>query len=113
MRGGEVVAYDPTRRRNARAIVDAASLGWLQPSDLVLDLTHKTGRFWSEWRPDPAVGGRLVRSDLDSSGELWAGGHLDMVADALALPDVWRQRADVTVWMPVILDQSGTVDDQS
>lgn len=96
----EVVAFDPTRRRNARAIVDAASLGWLRPSDLVLDPTHEKGRFWREWRPDPAVGGRLVRSDLDPSGELWAGGHLDMVADALDLPDVWRRRADVTVWDP-------------
>ncbi len=44
MRGGEIVAFDPDRRRNARAIVDAASLGWLRPSDLVLDLTHEKGR---------------------------------------------------------------------
>jgi hypothetical protein len=100
MTGDEIVAFDPSRRRNARAIVDAVALGWLRPSDLVLDLTHEKGRFWRSWQPDPCVGGRLVRSDIDSSGELWTGGHLDMVADALYLPDVWRRRADVTVWDP-------------
>lgn len=55
-----VLAYDPTRRTNARAIVDLVTLGRLDPSDRVLDTTYGLGRFWSAWRP-----GELVAFDLD------------------------------------------------
>lgn len=53
-----VCAFDPTRKRNAKAIREFAQLGLIGPT--VLDLTHNVGRFWREWEPKV-----LVRMDLD------------------------------------------------
>jgi len=55
-----VLAYDPNRRTNARAVVDLVSLGRLKASDSILDSTYGLGRFWRDWRPVD-----LVAVDLD------------------------------------------------
>lgn len=47
---GEILAFDPDRRTNGRAIADAAKLGWLP--EPVIDVTYGKGRFWSEYTPE-------------------------------------------------------------
>ena len=44
-----VLAFDPDRRTNSRAMSDAARLGWV--GDRVLDLTYGRGAFWIEYKP--------------------------------------------------------------
>lgn len=68
-----VMAFDPTRTRNARAIADAATLGFLNGT--VCDLTHNAGRFWQQFTPD-----RLVRCDIDPTMPV------DVVCDCGATP---------------------------
>lgn len=68
-----IKAFDSTRRTNARAIADLASLGLIGAS--VLDMTHNQGRFWRMWQPET-----LVRMDLDEKM------RIDVQADARRLP---------------------------
>lgn len=85
---GPVLAFDPVRRTNARLIVDAHHLGYLDATTTVLDVTYGTGRFWSDWRPP-----LLVTSDLDPRVEV------DVRWDFTRLPppDRW---CDVVVFDP-------------
>lgn len=68
-----VKAFDPSRRTNAQAIAEFASLGMIGAS--VLDMTHATGRFWRTWQPK-----WLVASDVN--GEM----PINVQADAQHLP---------------------------
>ena len=45
---------------NAQLIAQCAQLGYLRPTDRVLDATYGLGRFWAVWRPE-----RLYGCDLD------------------------------------------------
>lgn len=55
----EILAFDPTRRTNARLVTDLAELGYLQEHWPTLDCTYRNGRWWKDWRP-----ARLTRTDL-------------------------------------------------
>lgn len=46
----DILAFDPERTTNARAMVHACQLGWIQ--EPVFDATYNTGKFWTEYRPD-------------------------------------------------------------
>jgi SAM-dependent methyltransferase len=52
---------------NAHLIADVAALGYLRPTDLVLDPTYGLGNWWARWKPD-----RLVTSDLRPGAQLRA-----------------------------------------
>lgn len=52
---------------NAALICDVARLGYLLPTDLVLDATCGRGCWWTRWRPD-----RLVTSDRRPGAQLRA-----------------------------------------
>lgn len=79
----EILAF-AGRRTNAEAINDAATLGYLKPSDSIIDLTYGLGRFWTTWQPDPAQGGRLWRADLDADRSLDFPDGLDATSTFLA-----------------------------
>ena len=53
------------RRTNAALIADCATLGYLTDDMAIWDPTYGLGTFWTDWQPDPAVGGLLWRTDLD------------------------------------------------
>lgn len=56
-----VLAFDPERRTNARAIADLARIDLLDPTDRIFDITVGPERgFWKEWEPR-----HLVTNDLD------------------------------------------------
>jgi hypothetical protein len=48
----DVLAFDPTRRTSAQAIVDLVTLGYLNKDQFILDATFGKGRFWTKWEPD-------------------------------------------------------------
>ena len=48
------------RDGNVGLIADCVSLGYLRPTDVVLDCTYGFGTWWQAWKPDA-----LVASDLD------------------------------------------------
>lgn len=89
----EILAFDPTRRRNAHAIVDAMMLGWV-PSPCV-DLTFGLGRFWGA-RPET-----LVRCDIDPNLDV------DVVCDFGATPFADGSFATVVFDPPYKLNGSG------
>ena len=95
MSAGEVLAFDPKRRTNARAIADLARIGWLRPTDRVLDLTGgRAAAFWKLWRP--------------GEGELVTNGTPDpaVAADAgtstAGAPPLASGSFDVTLWDPAV-----------
>ena len=47
---------------NGHLIADVAELGWLKPTDRILDPTWGIGVFWTEWQP---VNGKLIGTDLN------------------------------------------------
>jgi hypothetical protein len=55
----EIIAFDPTRRNNARLVSDLEELLYLQADWTTLDCTYRTGRWWKDWEPDS-----LTRTDL-------------------------------------------------
>lgn len=71
----DILAFDPARRTNAQAIVDARDLGWFPGT--VLDATYGRGGFWTTWRPDHLTTNDIARDanhvvDWTNPTELYA-----------------------------------------
>lgn len=71
-----ILALDPNRRTNAQAIRDAHLLGYIGDTDIIIDVTYNTGKFWKLWTPH-----WLTKNDLDPRyGEVhddWRSLHWD------------------------------------
>lgn len=86
-----VMTYDPERTNNAKAIADCVTLGYIRPTDRVLDCTYGLGRFWRTYEHPE---GLIVASDVDPERS-----PIGYAVDACAMP--WGDgEFDVTVCDP-------------
>lgn len=59
----DIIAFDPTRRTNAKATLDARTLGWFPGTILDATFGHHGG-FWKEWWPS-----ELTTNDLHAEAD--------------------------------------------
>jgi hypothetical protein len=84
-----VFAFDPDRKTNAQLMADVHTLGYINDTDTVLDLTYGEGRFWNDYRPP-----NLTTNDLHTDAQYavdWAGS---------LVPRGWVRNLDVVVFDP-------------
>lgn len=87
----EVLAYDVTRRNNARLMVDCRQLGYLSNDEVILDVTYGLGAFWNEWRPARLTGHDLIATNApDGPMDFTALDYSDRTADVVVFDPPYK-----------------------